>query len=476
MTLKIFKINRSNTHSVHKEKNRNYWIKKNKYYYEQEITYLKFLIPEGKKIIEIGCGNGIILSSLSPSYGLGVDFHPNFIKEAKQTYPHLDFYCCNIEKESSFSQINQKFDFIVISNALGFFKDCQNTLNLLKQLCTENTRIIISYHNCFWDPILSLAEKIGLKMPTQKHNYLSSDDIHNLLYLSDYECIKQDYRQLFPKKLFGIAHFFNKFVGTLPLVRRLCLRNYLVARIPTPKNYPMSTSIIVTCRNEEGNIENAVRRIPQFTDDIEIIFVEGGSTDNTLQEIYRVKQKYQQKNIKVFQQKGIGKGDAVRLGFDKATKDILMILDGDLTTPPEDLSKFYNIIRAGKGEYVHGTRLVYPMEKEAMQYLNYIGNHFFSVIFTFLLNQRFTDTLCGTKVLTRQNYITLKQNRHYFGDFDPFGDFDLIFGISKLNLKAVEVPVRYAARTYGSTNISRFSHGWLLIKMVIYAYKKLKLL
>lgn len=458
-----------------KKKLRDHWISKNKYYYRQEVNYLKFLIPPKKRVIEFGCANGFILSALSPSYGVGVDTNQDFINEGKQKYPGINFYCIDVEKDNSASVFSEKFDFVLISNALGFFKDCQKTLGLLKKCCHPDTRIIITYHNCLWDPILSLLEKFGLKMKTGTHNYLSTDDIHNLLFLSGYDFIKQDYRQLIPKSFFGIGDFINKFVATLPFIRKLCLRNYVIARISEEQKAPMSVSVIVTCRNEEGNIENAIKRLPHFTDNIEVIFVEGGSRDNTLEEIHRVKDKYKEKDIKVYQQTGKGKADAVRLGFEKASNEILMILDGDLTTPPEDLPKFYDIIVSGKGEYVHGTRLVYPMDKEAMQYLNYLGNRFFSRIFTFLLNQMFTDTLCGTKVLTKKNYIRLEENRHYFGNFDPFGDFDLIFGISKLNLQAVEVPVRYAARTYGSTNISRFSHGWLLIKMVLYAYKKLKM-
>ncbi len=455
---------------------RDRWIKKNRYFYDHEIKYLRFLIPEQSKVIEIGCGNGHVLAALSPSIGVGVDFSQNFIRQAQQKYPTLTFICADVEQEHFYPTLNDTFDYVVISDALGFFKDCQNTLILLKKICHKDTRIIIAYHNCMWDPILSLAERLGLKMKQIDHNYLSTDDINNLLQLSGYNYIKRDFRQLIPKSFFGLGTFVNKFIGTLPLIRKLCLRNYVIARINPEKTASLSASVIITCRNEAGNIENAIKRMPKFCDDIEIIFVEGHSKDNTLEELYRVKDLYPEHNIRIFQQSGIGKGDAVRLGFDHATKDILMILDGDLTTPPEDLPKFYNAIASGLGEYTHGTRLVYPMEKQAMQYLNFLGNKFFSMMFSYLLNQRFTDTLCGTKVLSKKNYEKLKQNRSYFGDFDPFGDFDLIFGASKLNLKVIEVPVRYAARTYGKTNISRFAHGWLLIKMVVYAYRKLKLL
>jgi len=207
----------------------------------------------------------------------------------------------------------------------------------------------------------------------------------------------------------------------------------------------------------------------------EIIFIEGHSTDGTLEEIQRVCEKYsKQRNLRYFVQSGIGKGDAVRMGFSKASGDILMILDADLTVPPQDLIKFYNALATGKGEYINGSRLVYPMEKEAMRTLNIIGNKFFSIMFTWILGQRIKDTLCGTKALFKKHYQKIQQNRYYFGDFDPFGDFDLIFGSAKLNLKMVEIPIRYKARIYGTTNISRFKHGLLLLKMVLFSLNKLK--
>ena len=323
---------------------------------------------------------------------------------------------------------------------------------------------------------LEFGEKFGLKMPSVEMNWLSTEDMMGFLHLADFEPVKQEWRQIFPRHLFGIGALLNRFVGTLPLIRRLCLRNYLVARplrdasLGTP-----STTILIPCRNEKGNVENAIRRLPRFCEDLEIIYVEGHSSDGTLEEIHRVIAAYPEHDIKVFVQEGKGKGDAVRRGFANARGDILMILDADLTVPPEDLPKFYQAIATGKGEYINGTRLVYPMQHQAMRFLNFLANRVFSVLFTWLLNQRFTDTLCGTKALTRKNYRRLQANRSYFGDFDPFGDFDLIFGATKLNLRMVEVPIRYAAREYGETQISRFRHGWLLMKMALFAYRKLKI-
>jgi glycosyltransferase involved in cell wall biosynthesis len=267
----------------------------------------------------------------------------------------------------------------------------------------------------------------------------------------------------------------NAYIGSLPLLRRFCLRNYVVAR--PARGVPLtqtSASVVIPCRNERGNIEAAVRRLPRFCDDLEIIFVEGHSKDGTYEECLRVQAVYPSYNVRVLRQDGIGKGNAVRSGFRAARGDVLIILDADLTVAPEAVPKFYDIIVSGKGDFVNGTRLVYPMESGAMRFLNYLANRIFAIIFSWLLNQRFTDTLCGTKALSAAHYRRIEEGRTYFGEFDPFGDFDLIFGAAKLNLKIVEVPVRYADRMYGTTQISRFRHGWLLLRMVFFAFRKLK--
>jgi SAM-dependent methyltransferase len=453
------------------------WIKKNNYFYNNDYAYMRFLTSKKKRVLDLGCGTGELLKELNPVYGVGVDLSKEMIKEAKEKHPELEFIHGDLEDPELISSLNGPFDYIILSDTIGYLDDCEVAFSNLHALCTPQTRLIISYYSWRWEPVLRLGEKLGFAMPSPSMNWLTTDDTTGFLHLADFEMVKREWRQLIPKKLFGLGSFVNRFFGTLPIIRRLSLRNYIVARplLNLSLNHP-STTVLIPCRNEEGNVENAIKRIPDFCDDIEIMFVEGGSKDNTLKEINRVIDAYPDKDIKVFKQEGTGKGDAVRKGFSHARGDILMILDADLTVPPEDLPKFYNAIASGKGEYINGTRLIYPMEQEAMRYLNYIGNRVFALLFTWLLNQRITDTLCGTKVLTKKSYDEIANNRDYFGEFDPFGDFDLIFGAMKNNLKCVEVPIRYRAREYGETQIDRFKHGILLFKMVWFAYKKMKIM
>lgn len=454
---------------------RDRWIERSGCYYKEEYRYLQFLIPPGSRILDLGCGTGKLLAFLQPSRGVGVDFSPGMIAVARRNHPELEFYLADIEIGSDLEQIEGQFDVILLSDTIGSLEDCDSTLRGLHQFCTHDTRLVISYYSRLWEPLLAVAEKIGAKMPQERQNSLSTNDIVNLLELADFEVVKREWRQLLPSVFFGVGWLLNRFIAPLPGIRQLCLRNYIVARsLHCMRAETKAATVVIPCRNERDNIESAVRRLPKFCRDMEILFVEGHSQDGTLEEIRRVIVAYPDLDIKVLVQEGRGKGDAVRKGFSHARGDVLIILDADLTVPPELLPKFYETLVSGKGEFINGTRLVYPLEKDAMRFLNWLANQGFSVLFTWLLNQRFTDTLCGTKVLTRRHYERIEANRSYFGDFDPFGDFDLIFGAAKLNLKIREIPVTYTSRVYGTTQISRFRHGWLLLKMVVFAFRKLK--
>ncbi len=455
---------------------RDRWIVRNRYFHESDYRYLRFLIPEGSNVLDLGCGTGRLLSELRPKMGAGIDISEQMIEIARRNYPDYKFYQGDVEEKTFIETIHGPFDYIILSDTIGSLDDCESTLQQLHHLCTPDTRIVISYYSTLWEPILLFGELVRLRMRQVKQNWLSTDDIMNILFLAGYETIKREWRQLIPRRLLGLGTLINRYIAPLAIIRRLCLRNYIVARpIIGAIDRLHSASIIIPCRNEKGNIERAVQRIPHFCDSCEIIFVEGQSDDGTLDEIHRVIDKYAEKEIRVLVQDGKGKGDAVRKGCTNARGDILIILDADLTVPPEALPKFYNAIVSGKGEFINGTRLVYPIEKDSMRWLNLIANKIFSWIFSWLLNQRFTDTLCGSKSLSRNYYKKIAQNRSYFGDFDPFGDFDLIFGAAKLNMKIVEIPIKYAQRTYGETQISRFRHGWLLLRMVTFALKKFKM-
>lgn len=452
------------------------WRQFNAAYHKDDRKFMRFLIPPGKRVLELGCGTGELLAALEPAYGVGIDFAPQALERAEAHYPHLNFVLGDAEDPATLERIEGPFDYIVIADTIGMFEDIDGTLRLVHHLCAPSTRIVISYYSHLWEPVLKTAEAVGLRRKQPKINYIATTDFRNLMDLADFEVISAEQRQLLPQHWLGLGPLINRYVAPLPGIRNLCLRTYLVGR--PVRQFPdrkFSASVVIPCRNERGNIENAILRMPRFASPQEIIFVEGNSSDDTFAECERVRDAYRGEwDIKVLRQDGKGKGDAVRKGFAAATGDVLMILDADLTMPPEALPKYHAVIESGKADFVNGTRLVYPMENEAMRPLNFIANRCFAYLFSYLVNTRLTDTLCGTKVLLRRDYEVLARERAYFGNFDPFGDFDLIFGAAKQNLKIIETPIHYKARTFGETQISRFRDGWLLLKMVWFAYRKLK--
>ncbi|HTA83851.1 MAG TPA: bifunctional class I SAM-dependent methyltransferase/glycosyltransferase family 2 protein [Bacteroidia bacterium] len=446
--------------------------KKHSYYWNDITYFCNYFAHDDLSILEVGCGTGELLNDIKGKRKVGVDFSRAMIDMAKKQYPALEFHCMAAENIT----LDEKFDLIILSNLIGHLEDVQKVLEALHKYCHPRTKIIVTYHNYLWEPLLKLAEAIGLKTKTNNLNWLGMNDLNNILYLSGFDVYRSSRRMLLPINIPLIAPLFNKYIAKLPFFRHFCINQFAFAK-PLPKSEMQghSVSVIIPARNESGNIENAIKRLPKLGTHTEIIFIEGNSTDDTWDTIQKTQQKYSgQYDIKIGQQKGKGKGDAVRVGFDMATCDVLMILDADLTVPPEDLVKFYDAIDSGKGDFINGSRLVYPMDKEAMRFLNLLGNKFFSLAFTWLLDRPFKDTLCGTKVIFRDDYARLKRNRNFFGEFDPFGDYDLLFGAYKLNLKMVEIPIRYKERTYGTTNISRFKHGLLLLRMCAFAARKIK--
>ena len=448
------------------------WRARNRYYHDQQLARLRYLIGEGQRVLEIGCGSGDLLAALQPREGYGIDLSPVLIDEARARHPSLNFEVADADRWSPPPGL--QFDYILLSDVLGYLDDIQRCLDSLHAVMTPQTRVVFSFYNFLWQPVLAAAEAAGRKMPTPEQSWISLDDLRGLLQLGGFDLVKAERRLLFPLDVPVLGTLLNE-LGHLPVINHLCLSHYVVARAePVAPATPLSVSVVVPCRNERGNIRAAVTRLPAFGAAQEIIFVDGHSSDGTVEEIERVIAEFPDKQIRLLRQTGRGKGDAVRLGFGAATGDVLMILDADLTVPPEDLPKFYDAIARGKGEFINGCRLIYPMQDQAMRALNQLGNKFFALCFSWLLGQTIKDTLCGTKVLRRRDYEQIAANRHFFGDFDPFGDFDLLLGASKLSLKIVEVPVRYRSRTYGETKIHRFRHGFILLKMVIYAWRRIK--
>ena len=445
-----------------------------RFYHTLLRGFYRFFVPPNLRVLELGSGSGDLLAGVEPQEGVGVDFSPAMVEMARKRHEKLTFS----EADATNFSGEKPFDYIIASDLVNDLPDVQATLENARKAAHSESRIVLNFFNNLWRPILAMARGMGLKAPTPQQNWLSKGDMINLLDLAGWEVVKTDERVLCPVWIPLLSGLINRWVAPLPLVRHFCLTVFIVARPkPTvPKDREFKCTVVVPARNESGNIEAAIQRTAELGKGTELIFIEGHSTDDTWDTIQQMKKKYPDRNIVTMQQTTKGKGGACREAFAKATGDFLFILDADLTMPPEELPKFYEVIRSGQADFVNGVRLVYPMEDEAMRFFNMIGNHFFSKAFTWLLGQSIKDTLCGTKVLSKKNYEQIAANRDYFGDFDPFGDFDLIFGAAKQNLKIQDLPIRYRARTYGDTNIDRWRHGMILLRMTAFAARRMKFL
>ncbi|NOS99653.1 MAG: glycosyltransferase [Phycisphaerales bacterium] len=450
------------------------WRRRNAYYYAQLHRLFKLHVPAGARVLEIGCGAGDLLADLQPSYGVGIEPSRALSHDAQRRHPRLNIINDRYDRFAT----GESFDYVVISNAVGHMRDVQRVFERLRGCCHSRTRLVVAYFNALWEPALAAASCIGQRRKTSSGNWLSTDDIVNLLSLTDFQVVRKSAELLLPKNVPLLSAALNRVVAKFWPFNKLALVTFFVARPMGLHDRSMrpKCSVIVPTHDERGNIADVVRHTPELGSHTEIIFVDGASTDGTVQEIENQIHTNPNRDIRlVHQGRRGGKGDAVRRGFAAATGDILMILDADLTVVPDELHKFYDALVTGRGELINGTRLVYPLEDQAMRPLNKLANKMFSLLFSWLLNQRFRDTLCGTKALWRCQYEVIAANRRYFGEMDPFGDFDLIFGAARADQKILEIPVRYGPRRYGNTSIHRFRDGWRLWRMSWVAFRKLKM-
>ena len=476
------------------------WKRRAAHYHATLSKICRRYVPSQGRVVELGCNTGDLLASLEPSLGVGLDISRRSLAIAHSRYPQLHF----VEGDAQAVPLDAPWDAIILADTLGYVDDVWQTLRSVREAATPGTRVIIISHNFVWRPALTLAEDVGLKMPVGLENWLGTPDIENLLRLTHFDVVERGQAMLSPVRLPLVGAWPDE-AADQSLLRHLALVLYWVLRPrPRPQQRPLSCSVIVPCRNEAGNIEACVERVPAMGTRTELVFVDGASTDGTRERIREQMARHRgHKDIVLIDQVprndtaplddiqdplpsaseqtppdlmlSLGKGDAVRKGFAAAKGDVLMILDADLTVPPEELPKFYLGVAEGVAEFINGSRLVYPLEDEAMRFANLVGNKAFSLIFTWLLGQRIKDTLCGTKVLPKDAYERLAAGRAYFGDFDPFGDFDLLFGAARLGLSLIEVPIRYRRRSYGASKVRVLSHGLLLARMSLIGFRRLKL-
>jgi glycosyl transferase family 2/methyltransferase family protein len=447
------------------------WNRRTRGYHELVTAVHEAIVRPGASVLEIGSGSGGLLADLRPRDGAGVDVSPRMVDAARRRHPELHFEVAAGED----AELGRTFDYVVLSDVLPFVDDLLGLFQNVARHSHRETRVIVHSYSQLWRPALRVLELLRLKPRKPIRNWVGPQDVENLIQLAGLETVTTTRRILLPLRIPFVSGFCNGVLANLWGLRQLCLTYWIVARPrPSDERRRLTVSVVVPARDEAEMIERIVDETPALGERSELIFVEGHSRDRTREEIQRQIELHPEREIVCVEQLGRGKGDAVRLGFARARYDVLMILDADLTVRPRELPRFLEALETGRAELVNGSRLVYGLEPGAMRFLNMLGNKAFSLVFGALLDQPVKDTLCGTKALERRRYEQIAAGRAYFGEFDPFGDFDLLLGAARLNLKIVDLPVRYQARTYGETKISRFRHGWLLLRMTVFAFRKLK--
>jgi hypothetical protein len=470
---------RTRAHLASLAQKREHWVKRNRYYYRLLGRLLQFLVEPGKKVLSVRCSTGTLLAAMRPKEGQGIEICRQIIEVAQQQHPEFTYDVAFPDTESfpACFEVDESFDYILFSY-IDDTVDVQRALQNLKPLFARHTRLLILTYNHLWAPLVTLAEFLGLKVPQPEQNWLSGADIRGLLNLSGYEALETYRVVLCPKYIPLVSSFLNSFFARLPGLNKLCMTEVHIARLlPPPTDCEnLTVSVIIPCRNERGNIAEAVRRIPALAGETEMIFCDDQSTDGTAEEVIRMQSLHPERNIRLVEGPGICKSQNVWAGFNAASGDILAILDADLTTMPEELPYFVDAISSGVAEFVNGSRLIYPVPREAMKGANMLGNKFFSLAFSYLLNQRVKDTLCGTKVLWKSDWQRIKPLLGSWGTEDRWGDYELLFGAAKLNLRIVDQPVHYQERMYGATKMTRvFNNGLIMLRMCWQGFIKLKL-
>jgi ubiquinone/menaquinone biosynthesis C-methylase UbiE len=439
--------------------------KQNKYYNEYLVKWCKSLLPAGKKVLDIGSGRGDVLNAVEPGEGVGIDVSPTMVALASEEFPHLQFKEQKIEDFKG----DGSFDAVTMINTLEYLYDIGEVLDKIHAALKDNGRVYITTANPIWSPVFRQASKMGLRIPECDRLYVTNEDLVNMLQLHGYEVVYKKMALILPKYIPLLSSFLNFVFPYIPFLHLLCSTQLIAARKVPQKPNDYSVSVVIPCHNEVGNVDRCVTEMRKFGSRTELIFVDDGSKDGTAEAVKpELNPDIDVKVISYFPNQG--KGSAVKKGFDEATGDIVMILDADLTTHPEELEPIYEALSSGRAEFINCTRFVYPMEGGAMPYFNYIGNKCFSILASLIMEQRVSDTLCGTKAMFREDYENMVMGR------DPWGDYDFLFGAAQLRLSIKELPIHYRERLAGLSKMNTKKHTINLLKMCVQGFKQVKLM
>lgn len=441
-----------------------YWKQKNAYYYDTIKAFLARIIPPGSRVLEVGCGTGEILDTMRPSRGVGIDISAEMVKIAATKFPQHIFIHSSIED----LQLDEQFDYIILVDVVDHVYDVMDVFKSLYKFCKPDTRVILTTISPWWEPVLSFMEKIGAKMPEGPHNFIDKWHLRKIFEMMDFTVSYSGFMLLFPKRIPVLSYLANSLGVRIWGLNRLSAAQYMIIQ-PAVKNETdlgYGCSVVIPCYNEEDNIEEAVRRVPLMGKETEIIVVNDGSKDGTAQKVRDLQKEIPHLKL-IDYSPNQGKGVAVRRGFEAATQEVVMVLDADISVPPEELPRFFDPLNKGICQFVNGTRMVYPMQDQAMRTLNLFGNKLFGFIMSFITQQSLTDTLCGTKALYKKDLSRIRWG------LDKWGDYDLLFGAARMGSRIMEVPVHYMSRKSGESKMKTLRHGMHLLGACFKGFREL---
>jgi SAM-dependent methyltransferase len=441
------------------------WRERNRYYHDHLQELVLGPVPPGRDVLEIGAGTGDVLAAAEPHIGVGLNISERLTELARSKYPDLRFE--TFVPDAVGRQAALDTDYILSVNLLDHSYDLYELFANLRDCMTERTLLITTSSNPLWSPVLRLASQLGLRMPESPRNFITNRDIASILHVLGFDVVEEALALPVPTRIPLVAPLLNAILPDLPLVKFSGSVQFIAARRRIPREH-LSVSVVVPCHNEEGNVAECARRVPDMGAGTEIVFVDDGSTDGTRAAVVTAMAEDPRVRLIAYDTNH-GKANAVRAGFAATRNDVLMILDADMTVAPEDLPKFLEPIASGTADFVNGTRLVYPMEGEAMPTVNFLGNKAFCFLVSWVVRQRVSDTLCGTKALLRRDYETMPLPGR-----DRWGDFDLLFGAARQKLRIREIPIHYRDRMAGQSKMNVSKDGPLFLAACLAGWKMLR--
>jgi SAM-dependent methyltransferase len=441
------------------------WRSRNRFYHDHVKELVVGAVVPGRPVLDIGCGTGDVLATVRPSPGLGLNVADRLTQLAREKYPKLKFE--TFGADAVVVPDGFRPDYVISVNLLDHTYDFVELLASLHQCVTERTLIVITSSNPLWAPLLRLASRLGRRAPEWTRNFITNRDIASILKVLGFDVVEAGLALPVPARVPLLATALNAVLPELPLVRYVSSTQYIAAR-PRIRREELSVSVVVPCHNEECNVAACAQRVPDMGAGTELIFVDDGSTDGTRAAVLAAMARDPRVRL-VACDINRGKANAVRAGFDAARNDVLMILDADMTVAPEDLPKFLAPLQTGTADFVNGTRLVYPMEGQAMPTVNFVGNKAFCLLVSWVLRQRVSDTLCGTKALLRRDYESMPLSGR-----DRWGDFDLLFGAARQKLRILEIPIHYRERVAGESKMNVRRDGPLFLRACLAGWRMLR--